>query len=195
MTQRKNSKDQIPRGIDLGPSGFDPNSDYQSVHGSPPASAQTRPAQQGYGFGSFTSSSGGGGGGDDWQDDSSGGVPSSWEIKLSMLAHVLGAIGVLGAVVGGILGPVIVWWLYRNESRFVEHHAREAINFQITVWVVSVVSFMLAIFTCGLFALPSIIVPIAFQLVFGILATVAAQQGQWYRYPLCIRLLKSNTFD
>ena len=191
MTQRKNSRDEIPRGIDLGPSGFDPKSGYRPVYGDSPVPSQSGPAKAG--FGSF--GDGGGGGGDDWQDDSSGGVPQPWEIKLSMLAHVLGAIGVLGAVVGGIVGPVIVWWLYQNESRFVEHHAREAINFQITVWVVSAVSFMLAIFTCGLFALPGFIVPIAFQLVFGILATLAAQDGRMYRYPLCIRLLKSNTFD
>ncbi|HBJ37844.1 MAG TPA: hypothetical protein DDZ51_24420 [Planctomycetaceae bacterium] len=42
---------------------------------------------------------------------------------------------------------------------------------------------------------PSFIVPIVFQLVFGILATLAAKDGQVYRYPLSIRLLKSNTFD
>ena len=185
MTQRRNSRDEIPQGIDLGPSGFDPKADYKSVNGGSPESAK-----RGFGFGSVGDGSGGGGG-----DDSSGEVPQSWEIKLSMLAHVLGVIGVLGALVGGIIGPVILWWLYRNESRFVEHHAREAINFQITVWIVSAVSFMLAIFTCGLFAVPSFIVPIAFELVFGILATLAAKDGQMYRYPLCIRLLKSNTFD
>jgi len=190
VTQRRNSRAEIPRGIDLGPSGFEPKTDYKPVGGGSPKSPQ-----KGFGFGDFGGGAGGGGGGDDWQDDSSADVPQSWEIKLSMLAHVLGAIGVLGAVVGGIIGPIIVWWLYRKESRFVEHHAREAINFQITVWIVSAVSFMLAIFTCGLFALPSFIVPIAFQLVFGILATRAAQDGRMYRYPLCIRLLKSNTFD
>lgn len=182
MTQRRNSRDEIPRGIDLGPSGFDPQAGYQPVQG------------EAQGFGSFAGS-GGSGGGDDWQDDSSGGVPSSWEIKLSMLAHVLGAIGVLGAVVGGIVGPVIIWWLYRKESRFVEHHAREAINFQITVWIVSAVSFILTVLTCGIFFPLSFIAPIVFQLVFGILATLAAQVGQMYKYPLCIRLLKSNTFD
>jgi len=191
VTQKRNSRAEIPRGIDLVPSGFEPKTDYQPVGGGSPKSPQ-----KGFGFGDFGGGgAGGGGGGDDWQDDSSADVPRSWEIKLSMLAHVLGAIGVLGAVVGGIIGPVIVWWLYRKESRFVEHHAREAINFQITVWIVSAVSFMLAIFTCGLFALPSFIVPIAFQLVFGILATRAAQDGRMYRYPLCIRFLKSNTFD
>jgi len=117
--------------------------------------------------------------------------PQGWEVKLAMLAHLLGGMGLLGAVVGGVVGPLIVWWLYRKDSVFVEHHAREAFNFQLTIIVIMAVCFLFTGLTCGLL-LPKMLIPVVMQIVFGVIATLAAHSGKLYRYPVCLRMLKKE---
>jgi uncharacterized Tic20 family protein len=127
----------------------------------------------------------------DWKGTTPIDQPQGWELKLAMLAHLLGGMGLLGAVVGGVAGPLIVWFLYRKDSVFVEHHAREAVNFQLTIIVITAVCFLLTGLTCGLL-LPKMLIPVLLQIVFGLIATFAARSGKLYRYPVCLRLLKEE---
>lgn len=116
--------------------------------------------------------------------------PRRQEIQLATVAHLAGALGILGAVVGGVVVPWIIWFAHRKgDSVFVEHHAREALNFQITVIALLAVCVVSAGLSCGL-SLPKIVIPPILQLVFGLIATVKAASGQMYHYPLCIRMIR-----
>lgn len=100
----------------------------------------------------------------------------------AMLSH-------LGGIILGFIAPLIVWLVYRERSRFVDEQAKESLNFQITLVIAYIVSFILAAITLGiLFFLPWIVGIVG--LVFCILAGIAANKGEAYRYPFAIRLVK-----
>ncbi len=90
----------------------------------------------------------------------------------------------VASVVGlPFLGPLIIYLVLRDRGPFVRHHAAQALNFQIIVMIALVVSFILAIVTLGLLFFVPIVIGIG-ALVFAIVAAVAANRGEWYRYPM-----------
>ena len=76
---------------------------------------------------------------------------------------------------------------------FVDDQGKEALNFNITVGIVFLALLILSIVTFGIgliVAVPLwIIIGIAW-LVFTIIAAVKANNGERYRYPLTLRLIK-----
>lgn len=111
---------------------------------------------------------------------SSAGAPTSEERTLGMLAHLL-------AIVSHFIGPLIVWLIKKDQSKFVDHHGKEVLNFMLTVCIAWLICIPLALVGVGILLAPVIGVV---ALVFLILAAVAANNGQYYRYPLSIRFLK-----
>lgn len=99
--------------------------------------------------------------------------------NLAILVH-------LGTLFGGFLVPLIVWLVKKDESEFVAEHAKESLNFQISLILYFMASAILSLVLIGLFLLAALGV---LNLVTVILATVAASKGEMYRYPLCIRFI------
>lgn len=101
-----------------------------------------------------------------------------------------------GAFIGGIgswVGPLVIWLLRRDSDPFVAEHAREALNFNLTVAIAVVVGIIFTIFTLGLgglLVLPAGLVLGIFWLIWTIQATSAASRGQTYRYPLTLRMIR-----
>lgn len=83
------------------------------------------------------------------------------------------------------LGPLVVY-LVKRDDPFAREHAREALNFQLTVLLYAFVLVLSIIFLVGLILLPFFAVA---WLVLIILAAVRAGQGEAFRYPLTIRFL------
>ena len=81
----------------------------------------------------------------------------------------------------------VIWLVFKERGRFVDEQAKEALNFQITLFIGYVVSSLLIIIVIGAFLL--FLVWVA-AIVFGIIAGMAANKGQAYRYPVNIRLVK-----
>ena len=82
----------------------------------------------------------------------------------------------------------MVWLVFKGRGPYLENQAKEALNFQITLAIAYVVSIVIAMVTLGLGSPLVAVVSIA-GFVFMILAAVAANRYQWYRYPVCIRLV------
>lgn len=87
---------------------------------------------------------------------------------------------------GHILGPLIVWLIKRGDAAEIDAHGREALNFQISMLLYSIVAAVLCLVLIG-FALLAILHIL--NVVFVIIAAVKASEGQIYHYPLAIRLL------
>jgi uncharacterized protein len=86
----------------------------------------------------------------------------------------------------GFLGPLIVWLIKRDEDVFVEWHAREALNFQISLMIYLIISVILMLVLIGFFLFFALVI---FGLVVNISAAIKAANGDWYRYPLIIRFV------
>jgi uncharacterized protein len=104
-------------------------------------------------------------------------VPTSDEKTMAVLSHIL-------TLVAPILAPLIIYLVKKNESKFVEWHARESLNFQITIAIIIIILFITII---GI--LIAWIVGII-SLVLVIIATIRASEGKLYKYPFSIRLIK-----
>lgn len=114
------------------------------------------------------------------------GFPSSEEKTWGMLAHLSALAGFI-IPFGNIIGPLVVWLIKKDEMPFVDDQGKESLNFQITVIIAVFVCFLLMFILIGFLLLP--IVGIA-ALVLIILAAVKANQGEAYRYPFALRLIK-----
>jgi uncharacterized protein len=104
---------------------------------------------------------------------------NSDEQTMALLSH-------LGGLLLGFLGPLIVYLIKKDESAYVRHHATEALNFQITVFIAAMVSSVLMFVVVGFLLLPVVAVV---DIVLCIMAAMAANRGEWYRYPISIRLV------
>ena len=104
-----------------------------------------------------------------------------------MLCH-LSALACLTAIpFANVIGPLVVWLIKKDEMPFVDDQGKEAVNFQISVSIYAIVSAVLILAVIGIVLLPAVLI---FGLVMTIIASLQANQGEAYRYPLCIRFLK-----
>lgn len=122
-------------------------------------------------------------------------VLSSETRNWAMGAHLSAFAGALVAL--AFTGPLVVWLLKRDEDPFVEDHAREALNFNLSlllyVVVGSIVTGVLFLLTFGLvlfLAVPVAVLGACAWIVLTVLAAVAASEGRPHRYPLTIRFLR-----
>jgi uncharacterized protein len=88
---------------------------------------------------------------------------------------------------GMIIGPLVVWLIKKSEYTFVDEQGKEALNFAITVVLALIASVVLMFVLIGFLLLP--LVAIAW-IVLTIIATVKASNGEHYRYPFALRLVK-----
>jgi len=86
----------------------------------------------------------------------------------------------------GIIAPLIIMLTLGTRSPYVCHHAVEALNFHITVWIAGIIAALTILLLIGIVLLPAVLVT---GLVFTIVAAVQSYQGVPYRYPLSIRLV------
>jgi uncharacterized Tic20 family protein len=119
----------------------------------------------------------------------SGHAPTSDVRNLALIAHLSGCAGIVAGGLVGFVGPLIIYLMKKDTSPYVESQAKEALNFQITLFLISVVSVILTAVSCGAL-FPVIFVPMVLQVVFGIIAALAVRDGVEYRYPFNWRLIE-----
>ncbi|MCU0334071.1 MAG: DUF4870 domain-containing protein [Chitinophagaceae bacterium] len=103
--------------------------------------------------------------------------PTSDERTLAILCHLLGYFL-------SFLVPLIIYLVKKDESPYVAAHAKEALNFQITLFLV-VIGLFITIIGILLVWVVAIV-----AMVLAIVATVKAAENKLYRYPLTLRLIK-----
>jgi len=111
-----------------------------------------------------------------------------------MLCRLAALSQFIGVPAGHIVGPLIVWVLYKDRYPFVDDQGRESLNFQISMTIylfaLSILTVISALLTIGLSLivfLPALLIIGIGQLILTIMAAVSAHNGTPYRYPLTIR--------
>jgi len=92
----------------------------------------------------------------------------------------------LSGIFVSVIGPLVVWLVFRGRGAYLEDQAKEALNFQIAVIIGYILGGILSVILIG-FAL--IFVVWVASTIFAILAAVAASRGEPYRYPVSLRLI------
>lgn len=105
---------------------------------------------------------------------------SMW-IHLSGLCHYL--LPIPGA---GIVAPLILWSMKKEDSPYIDENGKEAVNFQISILIYLAVAFLLCLVLIGFVLVPAVCL---FQLVACVVAALKANDGEIMRYPMNIRFL------
>jgi uncharacterized Tic20 family protein len=103
--------------------------------------------------------------------------------NLAMLAHLSAFVGLFG--VPSLVGPLVVW-LLKKDDPYIEAHAKDALNFNISFLIYGIVAAISIILLVGLLALPAVLVT---WFVLVIVAAVKAGNGEDYEYPFTIRFV------
>jgi uncharacterized protein len=117
----------------------------------------------------------------------SGSAPTENERTWGMLAHLAALAGLVLPLIGIVLGPLAVWLAKRDESEFVAEHAREALNFNISVLLAALACILLMLVFVGFLLGTALFIA---WLVMMLIAAIKASEGRTYRYPISLRLVK-----
>ncbi|KOP26038.1 orotate phosphoribosyltransferase [Hapalosiphon sp. MRB220] len=131
-----------------------------------------------------------------------------------MACH-LSALGGFIIPFGSVLIPLIIWLTQKEKHQFIDEQGKESVNFQISLIIYILALCFILIFLTLLLSLISgllseensfrflsivitlqvlpvfvFVAILLFQLIMVIIAAVRAYNGQSYRYPFNLRLLK-----
>lgn len=132
------------------------------------------------------------------------------ERVFATLCHLGGLLGTyVIPMMGNVLCPLLIWMLKKKESRYVDRQGREVLNFQLSMFLFFLItglivglSFLfgplgallvgseagfLSMLGSWVILFVLMIFMALFQLVMGIVGTIAAYRGHEFRYPFTIR--------
>ena len=107
--------------------------------------------------------------------------------RWAMLCHLAALFGLLGNLIGFLIGPLVVWLLKKDDAPFIDEHGKEAVNFQITMFLALFLGALLTLVLVGIVILIAVVI---LMIVMPIVAAIKASNGEHYRYPLTIRFIK-----
>lgn len=106
-------------------------------------------------------------------------MPSSDDRTLALVAH-------LGGIFTSWILPLVIYLVKKDESPYVRHQAAQAFNFQMTMFIGQIVSYILMFLIIGFLTIFAVI---ACAIIFAIIAAVASNKGEWYKYPMSIPMM------
>jgi uncharacterized Tic20 family protein len=112
-------------------------------------------------------------------------LPPDQERLWAMLSHLLSFVAAYIAL--GFLAPLTILLVFGPRSAYVREHAVESLNFNLTWLLYGIVAAFLAILLIGI---PILIAPGIAYVILVIIASIRANNGQLYRYPLTVRFVK-----
>ncbi len=139
-------------------------------------------------------------------------TPRPEETSHAAIIHLSALSSLIGVPFGTILGPLITWLIWRDQSRFDDENGKEALNFNISmvIYKIIVIIIGLILFLSPLFSLVNeddptavlltvpglwiMILGLSFifllQVILIVVAAIKAGNGETFRYPLTIRFIK-----
>ncbi len=96
-----------------------------------------------------------------------------------MLCHLAGLLG--------WIGPLVIWLIKREDHPFIDAQGKAALNFQISIMIYAFAASLLVLAIIGFILLPAIGI---FNLIMIVMASMKANEGQSYRYPLSFQFIK-----
>ena len=112
----------------------------------------------------------------------------------TVLCHASALAGFFIPGVGNFVGPLLIWLLKRGDSAEIDAHGKESLNFQLSMLIytiaLGIICFILMVVLIGFLLIPLFAVLYVVDIVLVIIASMKASNGELYRYPLTLRLIK-----
>ena len=101
---------------------------------------------------------------------------------MAMLSYPLG-------IFTGFLGPLILWLVKKDQSKFVAFHALQALILHAFVVAGYILSSLLVFVLIGFLTYPIFFI---IGVVYSVLAGLAANKGDWYEIPIVGKLARQQ---
>lgn len=85
------------------------------------------------------------------------------------------------------IAPLIIWLLKKGEDSYIEQHAKESLNFQITFMIFGFITYLTIFILIGFLLFPAVLIT---YITFSIIASIKAYKGETYKIPVCIHFIK-----
>jgi uncharacterized protein len=116
------------------------------------------------------------------------GYASSEDKTWVLVAHFGGAVGMfVSAGTGGWVAPLIALLVQGQKSPQVRAHSVAALNFQLLLSIIGIIGWSTVCIGVGFIIWPIVTV---LGIIFGIIAGMRANEGQFYPYPFNISIIK-----
>ena len=106
------------------------------------------------------------------------GMPEDTYCALLHLSQLLAFSGL------GIIAPIVMWLMAKDDSELVRRHGAAVMNWMISALIYAIVSGILVLFIIGV---PLLFLLGILQVVFPIVAAIKAKDGGFWSYPLTIK--------
>jgi len=140
--------------------------------------------------------------------------PTPEETSHAAIIHISSFSTLIGIPLGSVVGPLVTWLIWRDQSKFVDANGKEAVNFnlsillyQFLVVVIGLILFLSPILSMAatddagplsiILSLPGLWLFLTgigllslVRIVLVLVATIKAGNGELYHYPLSIRFIK-----
>lgn len=156
-----NIADEIEKLDNLRQSGAISDDEYQKAKQSVLAKSQPAGTQLGKGVGGISSD------------------VNTW----SMLIHLSQFCSYI-LPLAGLIVPIVLWQVKKNDSEIIDKHGRIVVNWLITEFIYGIVCVLLCIVCIGI---PLLLALVVAGIVFPIVGAIRANDGQIWPYPLSIR--------
>lgn len=87
----------------------------------------------------------------------------------------------------GFIVPVVLWLMNRENSAKVDTNGKDIINFMLSWIIYALISGLLCIILIGI---PILIALVVMEFIFIIMATIKANNGESWKYPMTITFLR-----
>ena len=87
----------------------------------------------------------------------------------------------------GIIVPIVLWQIKKDEMPALDAHGKMVVNWLISSVIYFVVSLILSLVLIGILGLITLAV---LSIVFPIIGAIKANNGEFWEYPLTIKFLK-----
>ncbi|GGM10244.1 DUF4870 domain-containing protein [Pseudomonas asuensis] len=111
-------------------------------------------------------------------------VPSAEARRWAMLCHYSAFLWFVAPMIGNVIGPLVIWQFKRETDPFIDDQGKEALNFQLTITVATLLCWLLAWVLIGF---PLMVLVGVWGFVLTVIAGLKANKGRPYRYPFCWR--------
>jgi len=109
--------------------------------------------------------------------------------KVAAQLHASGLLLFTGVPLLNFLVCYFLWVKHRHRSTYLDYQGREAICFQITIYLYLLLSLFMTIAFIGLFTTPLLLI---FHLIATIVAVVMAKSKKAFRYPANITIIERS---
>lgn len=101
--------------------------------------------------------------------------------------HATGLLIFTGIPLANFLGCFFLWRRWRHESQFLDYQGREALCFQISIYLYLLLCLFMVLAIIGVIATPVVLI---LHLVVTIVATLRTRAGKAFRYPANITIIE-----